>query len=98
MNLRPLSDRLVILPDEPLDHSPSGIFFPNVLGKRGAPETGLVVAVGPGSMSEEDGTRTPVAAKKGQRVIFKRLSGFDHKASGKVFYICREQEILGIVG
>jgi chaperonin GroES len=98
LSLRPLSDRVIVQPDLPLDTSPSGLLFVSCLGKEGAPEVGTIVAAGPGRVDLAEGETIPLALQNGDRVLFKRLSGFDYKAGGKSYYICRETEILGKVG
>jgi|HubBroStandDraft_3_1064219.scaffolds.fasta_scaffold28044_2 chaperonin GroES len=102
MNLRPLSDWVIVLPDKPIDQTETGILLPSLgysegdrFHQRGKPEMGTVVATGPGRMSDEDGSRVPVAIRAGDRVLFKRASGWDHKADGEVYHVLREGEILG---
>ncbi len=50
LKLRPLSNRVVVLPDEREEQTESGLHVPSTAKEQ--PQTGKVVAIGPGYMSE----------------------------------------------
>jgi len=50
LELRPLSNRVVIVPDTAEEQSAGGIYIPSTGQEK--PQTGTVIAVGPGKVSE----------------------------------------------
>lgn len=91
LNIRPLSDRVIIkrLPHE--EKSKGGIIIPDSAAEERG-QTGKVVAVGTGRSIE--GKLIPMNVKVGDTVIFGKYSGTD---VGSDLIIIREEEILGIV-
>ncbi len=96
--LAPLGDRIVVRPldeQEMGTKSPSGIIIPDTVSKE-KPEQGIVVAVGPGRIGD-DNERVPMAVKVGDRVIFSKY-GFDEvKVGGKEYYIVSEGSVLAVI-
>ena len=62
----------------------------------GGPSAGEVIAVGPGKLTDK-GSRTALAVKVGDTVLFGKYSGSDVEVNGKEYKILREGEILGKV-
>ena len=96
MKLQPLADRVLVKrSDEADEKSAGGIIIPDTAKEK--PQRGRVVAVGPGAI-KEDGTRTPLEVKKGDRVLFGKYSGTEVKLDGEEYVIMQENDILGVIG
>lgn len=70
--MRPLEDRVLIAPDKPVTMTESGLYIPETAHKE-LPETGVVVAVGPGRYI--NGILSPVGVKPGDRVFYGKYAG-----------------------
>ena len=71
----------------------SGLYIPDTAKEK--PQEGEVVAVGPGSKSEE-GKVSPMDVKVGDIVLFGKWSGTEVKIDGKEYSIMKESDIMGI--
>jgi chaperonin GroES len=94
LTLKPLDDRVVLLPVEAEEKTSGGILLPDNAKQK--PQQATVVAVGPGKLSDK-GTRVAMAVKVGDTVLFGKYSGSDVEVNGKEYKIVRESEILGKV-
>jgi chaperonin GroES len=94
MNLKPLSDRLVIKPLEQEDQTTSGILLPETAKEK--PQQGKVIAVGPGTR-KETGERVAMDVKVDDVVLYAKYSGTTIKLSGKDVLILKESDVLAIV-
>ena len=94
MNLKPLGDRLVVLPIEQSDQTTSGLFLPETAKEK--PQQGKVVAAGPGSR-KENGDRIPMDVKTDDTVLYAKYGGTTIKLDGKEYLILRETDVLAIV-
>jgi len=92
-SLRPLGDRVVVKPLALETVTKSGIVLPETKEK---PQEGEIVAVGQGKVLD-NGKRTTLEVKVGQRVLFAKYSGTEVKVEGEEYLILRESDILGIV-
>lgn len=94
IKFKPLGDRVLVRPEEMADEkSPSGIIIPDTAQKE-KPETGIVVAVGPGKPGD-DNEIIPVSVKVGDKVMFSKY-GFDEITINDVeYYVISESSILG---
>lgn len=91
----PLADRVIISPTVPETTTSFGLIIPETAEKE-KPETGTIVAVGPGRMGD-DGMLIPVGVSVGDKVMFNKY-GYDIvKVNGKEYYIVSEQNILAIL-
>ena len=93
MSIRPLGDRVLVLPIEQEEVKKGGIIIPDSAKEK--PQEGKIVAVGPGK--HEDGKLVPMNVKKGDRVLYSKYGGTEIKIDGKDHLIMREDDILGIV-
>ncbi len=93
MSVRPLGDRVLVLPIEQDEVKKGGIIIPDTAKEK--PQEGKIVAVGPGK--HEDGKLVPMNVKKGDRVLYSKYGGTEIKIDGKDHLIMREDDILGIV-
>ena len=93
MNVKPLSDRILVRRLEDTEVKRGGIIIPDTAKEK--PQQGEVIAVGPGRF--EDGKRIPLDVKKGDKVLMGKYSGSEVKIDGTDYIIIREDEILAIV-
>jgi len=93
--VRPLHDKILVRRDEALSKTDSGIFIPEA-GKE-KPKTGIIQAVGTGSLNTETGERVPLTVKKGDRVIFSSYAGTEVKLDGDELLIMSEDDILAVI-
>jgi chaperonin GroES len=94
MNIRPLHDRIIIQRLDEGEQRVGGIIIPD--SAREKPQQGKVIAAGNGK-SKDDGTRTPLDVKAGDRILFGKYSGQEIKLDGEDYLIMREDEVLGVV-
>jgi chaperonin GroES len=95
MKIRPLNDRVLVIREEEEQKSAGGIIIPDTAKEK--PQRGKIVAAGPGKMGE-DGKRTPLEVKAGDRVLFARYAGTEIKLDGVEHVFMKEDDILSIVG
>ena len=95
MNIKPLSDHILIEPIKEEEKTKSGIFLPDTAQKE-KPEQGMVIAVGDGKKTD-DGKIVPVSVKAGQKVLFTKYGPSEIKLEGKEYLIAREDDILAII-
>ena len=93
-SLKPLDDRVIVLPDEPEDKTASGIYLPE--GAKEKPMQGTIVAVGPGKITDAGERATP-AVKKGDKVIYGKYAGTEVDVDDQTLMIMRESELLGVI-
>jgi chaperonin GroES len=94
MNLKPLSDRLVVEAVEQADQTVLGIFLPETAKEK--PQEGKVVAAGPGAR-KDNGERIVMDVKVGDSVLYAKYSGINIKSQGKEYLILKENDVLAIV-
>ncbi len=97
MNIKPLSNRVVIeLIEDEQKTTKSGIVLPDTVEKK-EQSKGIVTAVGAGKV--QNGARVAPEVKVGDKVIFSKPWGEDKKMeeSGKTYFIVDEDDILAII-
>lgn len=92
MNIKPLFDRVVILPKEETTNN-SGIILPDTAKER--PQFGEVVAVGDGE--NFDYTKSQMKVEVGNTVLFNKYAGAEIKLDEKTYIIMRQIDIIGVV-
>ncbi len=95
MNIKPLSDHILIEPITQEEKTKSGIFLPQTAEKE-RPEQGKVVAVGPGKRLPS-GKRVALEVKKGNTVLFTKYGPSEIKVNNKEYLIAKEEDILAIL-
>ena len=95
MNVRPLHDRLIIQRLDEGEQHVGGIIIPDSAKEK--PQQGTVIAAGNGR-SNDDGTRTPLDVKAGDRILFGKYAGQEIKLDGADYLIMKEDEVLGVLG
>ena len=93
MNIKPLFDRVLILPQAESQTTQSGIVLPETSQER--PQTGFIVAVGDGENLE--GTKTEMRVKIGDKVVFNKYVGTELKIEGKTHIVLRQIDIIGVI-
>jgi chaperonin GroES len=95
MNIKPLSDHILIEPIKKEEKTKTGILLPDT-GDKERPEQGKVIAVGSGKKTN-DGKIIPVEIKEGQIVIFTKYGPNEIKVEDKEYLIAKEEDILAII-
>jgi chaperonin GroES len=94
MKTRPLHDRVLLKRIEETETVKGGIIIPDTAKEK--PMEGQVISVGPGKMME-DGKRSPMQVKTGDRVLFGKYAGTEIKIDDEEYIIMREEEILAVL-
>ena len=96
MNLKPLGGRVIVQPnDEDEQRTASGLVIPDTAKEK--PQTGTVLAVGPGELSD-DGKRVPLDVAEGDVVVYSKFAGTELKYEGDEYLILSSRDLLAIVG
>jgi chaperonin GroES len=94
LKLHPLGDRVWVEPLEREEMTASGIVLPETAKEK--PMEGKILAVGPGARNEE-GKRSPLDVKVGDKVLFAKYAGTEVKHNGTKYLIMRESDLLAII-
>ncbi len=95
MKIQPLGDRVVVKREEAEEVTAGGIVLPDAAKDK--PTRGKVVTVGNGRLLD-DGTRSKMQVKKGDRVLFSSYSGEQFKLGEQELLLMREEDILAVIG
>lgn len=95
MNVKPLHDRVLVKRIEEKEVVKGGIIIPDTAKEK--PMEGEVIAVGQGKVLD-DGKRSAMDVKKGDRILFGKYSGTEIKIDDVDYVIMREDEILAVLG
>ena len=90
MNIKPLADRVLILPAPAEEKTIGGIIIPDTAKEK--PLQGKVVAVGHGTKDEE------MVLKEGDTVLYGNYSGTVIEHEGEKYLIMRQSDILAVLG
>jgi chaperonin GroES len=93
-SLKPLGDRVVVKALERDEVTKSGIYLPDTAKEK--PQEGRVEAVGPGRILD-NGERSRMELKEGDRVLFPKYAGTEFKLDGEDLLILRESDILAVI-
>ncbi|MBN8546052.1 MAG: co-chaperone GroES [Ignavibacteria bacterium] len=94
LNLQPLADRVIIKPQEAEEVTKSGLYLPDTAKEK--PIEGLVVAAGPGKVTD-DGKTAPMSVKVNDKVLYGKYSGTEVTIDGTQYLIMRESDIFAII-
>ena len=95
MNIKPLSDHILIEPISGKEKTESGFFVPQTVEKEG-PEEAKIIAVGPGKTVK--GEKIPLSVKVGDKILFSKPYGVSKiKVDNKDLFIIKEDDILAII-
>jgi chaperonin GroES len=93
MKLKPLGDRVILKQQEAEEKTQSGIILPDSAKEK--PQAAVVVAVGPGK--EENGHKTEMQVKEGDKVIYSKYSGTEVKYDEQEYIIVSQNDIIAVV-
>jgi chaperonin GroES len=93
-SIRPLNDRIIVKRMEEQEQMRGGLYIPDTAKEK--PQEGEVLAVGNGKLLD-NGTRTTIDLKPGDRVLFGKYAGTEIKLDGEELLILREDDVLGVV-
>jgi len=93
-DIRPLADRVLVEPVEKEETTASGIVLPETAKEK--PQEGVVLAVGPGRLMDDD-TRAPMEVKVKDRVLYAKYAGTELKRDDKKYLILGEKDILAVL-
>ena len=89
MNVKPLSDRVLILPNPPEEKTAGGLIIPDTAKEK--PLAGKVIAVGPGT------SEIKMEVKVGDQVLYGKYAGQEINVDGTDYLIMKQQDILAII-
>ena len=88
MNIKPLADRVLVLPAQ-AEEKVGGIIIPDTAKEK--PQHGAVVAVGQGAKDE------PMVLKEGDEILYGKYSGTEIELEGTKYLIMRQSDVLAVV-
>ncbi len=89
MNIKPLSDRVLILPNPAEEKTAGGLFIPDTAKEK--PLAGKVIAVGPGT------SEVKMEVKEGDQVLYGKYAGTEVTVDGTDYLIMRQNDIMAII-
>ena len=89
MNIKPLADRVLVLP-APAEEKIGGIIIPDTAKEK--PLRGKVVAAGNGTKDEE------MILKEGDTVLYGKYAGTELEFEGEKYLIMRQSDVLAVLG
>ena len=90
MNIKPLADRVLILPAPAEEKTIGGIIIPDTAKEK--PLKGEVIAVGNGTKDEE------MVLKVGDTVLYGKYAGTELEEEGTKYLIMRQSYVLADLG
>ncbi|MEE0671198.1 MULTISPECIES: co-chaperone GroES [Prevotella] len=88
MNIKPLADRVLVLPAQ-AEEKVGGIIIPDTAKEK--PQHGTIVAAGNGTKDEE------MILKEGDEVLYGKYSGTELEIEGTKYLIMRQSDVLAVV-
>ena len=89
MNIKPLADRVLILPTPAEEVTAAGIIIPDSAKEK--PLRGSVIATGNGTKDEE------MVVKTGDEVLYGKYAGTEIELEGTKYIIMRQSDILAVI-
>ena len=93
--LKPTNDRILLKPIDEGEQTYGNIVIPD-MGKE-KPELGVVLAVGPGRMSENGTMMLVRSCKVGDVVMVPKIGTLRIDFEGEEYYIAQDKEVLAVV-
>ena len=90
MNIKPLADRVLILPMAAEEKTIGGLIIPDTAKEK--PLQGKVVAVGNGTKDEV------MEITVGDQVLYGKYAGTEFELDGEKYLIMRQSDVLAILG
>ena len=89
MNIKPLADRVLVLPAQ-AEEKVGGIIIPDTAKEK--PQRGEVIAVGQGTKDET------MVLKENDVVLYGKYAGTELEYEGEKYLIMRQSDVLAVVG
>ena len=89
MNIKPLADRVLVLPTA-AEEKVGGIIIPDTAKEK--PLRGRIVAAGNGTKDEQ------MVLKEGDEVLYGKYAGTELELDGTKYLIMRQSDVLAIIG
>jgi len=89
MAIKPLSDRVLVLPNPAEEKTAGGLFIPDTAKEK--PLMGKVVAVGPGT------SEIRMEVKVGDQVLYGKYAGQEISVDGTDYLIMKQSDIFAII-
>ncbi|MDO5016848.1 MAG: co-chaperone GroES [Porphyromonas sp.] len=89
MTIKPLADRVLVVPAEAEERTASGIIIPDSAKEK--PLQGVVEATGEGTKDEK------MLLKKGDRVLYGKYAGSELELEGKKYIMMRQSDVLAVI-
>lgn len=89
MTIKPLADRVLVLPAPAEEKTIGGIIIPDSAKEK--PLKGEVIAIGNGTKDEE------MVVKSGDTVLYGKYAGTEIELDGEKYLIMRQSDILAIL-
>lgn len=90
MNIKPLSDRVLVAPAAAEEKTIGGIIIPDTAKEK--PLKGQIVAVGNGTKDEE------MVLKVNDTVLYGKYAGTEIELDGEKYLIMRQSDVLAVLG
>ena len=90
MNIKPLADRVLIIPAAAEEKTIGGIIIPHTAKEK--PQKGEVVAVGQGTKDEE------MILKVGDTVLYGKYAGTELEMDSTKYLIMRQSDVVAVLG
>ncbi len=94
MNIRPLSDRILVRRVDAEEQVKGGIIIPDTA--KETPQEAEVIAVGPGKRNKNGDVIAP-AVKSGEKILIGKYAGTEIEVDGDEYVIVNEDDVLGII-
>ena len=88
MTIKPLADRVLVLPAQ-AEEKVGGIIIPDTAKEK--PQRGKIVAVGNGTKDEE------MILKVGDEVLYGKHAGTELESEGEKYLMMRQSDVLAVV-
>ncbi len=88
MNIKPLGDRVLVLP-APAEEKIGGIIIPDTAKEK--PLKGTIVAAGKGTKDEE------MILKEGDTILYGKYAGTELEFEGEKYLMMRQNDVLAII-
>ena len=89
MNIKPLADRVLVLP-APAEEKVGGIIIPDTAKEK--PQRGRVIAIGQGTKDEA------MVLKENDTVLYGKYAGTELEYEGQKYLIMRQSDVLAVLG
>ena len=89
MNIKPLADRVLVLP-APAEEKVGGIIIPDTAKEK--PQRGRVIAIGQGTKDEA------MVLKENDTVLYGKYARTELEYEGEKYLIMRQSDVLAVLG